>query len=70
MSAMKLRRYLDDQDIPVALFARRIGVSVQALYRYLHGDRLPQRKVMDRIIRATRGKVTPNDFFVSPAEAA
>jgi transcriptional regulator with XRE-family HTH domain len=69
MSAMQLRRYLDDQDIPVALFAQRIGVSVQALYRYLHGYRLPQRKVMDRIIRATHGKVTPNDFFDS-AEAA
>jgi transcriptional regulator with XRE-family HTH domain len=66
---MDLRRYLEKEKIRVAAFADAVDVSVQALYRYMHGERIPERKVMLRIIQATGGKVTPNDFFDS-AEAA
>jgi transcriptional regulator with XRE-family HTH domain len=66
---MELRQYLDAQDIPVSAFAEDIGVSVQAIHRYLNGERIPKREVMDRITRATAGKVQPNDFFAS-VEAA
>lgn len=66
---MDLRRYLDANDISVADFADMLGVTVQAVHRYINGDRIPRREVMDRIVRSTVGRVTPNDFFV-PAEAA
>ena len=66
---MELRRYLDNQDLPVAEFAETIGVTVQALYRYINGERIPKREIMDRIVRATCGRVTPSDFY-APAEAA
>lgn len=66
---MELRQYLDDREMPVAAFAERIGVTVQALYRYINGERIPKREIMDRIVRATCGRVTPSDFY-APAEAA
>lgn len=66
---MELRQYLDDHEIPVSAFATAIGVSVQAVHRYLTGERIPKREVIERIARATGGKVQPNDFF-TPAEAA
>jgi len=66
---VQLRQYLTDRNIPIAAFADRIGVSVQAVHRYLTGERLPRRDVMERIRIETRGAVQPNDFF-EPAEAA
>lgn len=66
---MQLRQYLADRNIPIAVFADQIGVSFQAVHRYLTGERLPRRDVMERIKAATGGLVTPNDFFCT-AEAA
>ena len=65
---MELGRYLDEHEISVAQFAAEIGVTVQAVHRYLNADRVPKRTVMVRIAAATRGLVTPNDFF-EPAGA-
>jgi transcriptional regulator with XRE-family HTH domain len=66
---MQLRAYLATQDITIAAFADALGVSIQAVHRYLNGERLPKREVMARIACVTKGKVQPNDFF-EPAEAA
>jgi transcriptional regulator with XRE-family HTH domain len=60
---MRLRTYLDQENIPVAAFARRIGVSVAALHRYLAGDRFPRQEVMQAIIDNTNGAVQANDLF-------
>jgi transcriptional regulator with XRE-family HTH domain len=60
---MDLRRYLDANDISVAEFAGILDVTVQAVHRYINGERIPKREVMDRIIRITAGRVQPNDFF-------
>ena len=67
---MQLRRWLDNRDITVADFAARIGVTAQAVHRYVAGERVPRRDVMERIKRATRGAVQPNDFFRCCLEAA
>jgi transcriptional regulator with XRE-family HTH domain len=66
---MQLRAYLDTHAIPISVFADRLGVSVQAIHRYINGERTPKPAVMARIASATCGKVQPNDFF-EPAEAA
>lgn len=60
---MELRSYLIQHDVAVADFADRIGVTVSALYRYLHGERRPNADVLKRIHQATGGLVQPNDFF-------
>lgn len=65
---MQLRQYLDKHDTDVAVFAAKIGVTAQTVYRYLTGDRLPHRDVMERICRATKGAVQPNDWFKQAAE--
>lgn len=60
---MRLRQYLDEHSISIAEFAGQIGVSVQSVYRYVDGDRLPERRIMEQIKAVTEGKVTPNDFY-------
>lgn len=60
---MELRQYLDGRAITITAFADSIGVSVQAVHRYLNGERVPKREVMERIAAVTCGKVRPNDFF-------
>ena len=63
---MHLRRYLASLGISVATFADTIGVTVQAVHRYVNGERIPNRDVMERIAAATQGKVQPNDFYSVP----
>ena len=67
---MRLRQYLSAHDISMAVFAERIGVSTQAVHRYLTGDRLPRPDVMMRIKAETRGAVQPNDWFCASEAAA
>lgn len=60
---MKLDAFLASRGIRPAEFSSTIGVSRAALARYLSGDRTPERRVMQRIVDATAGAVTPNDFY-------
>lgn len=60
---MRLRQYLVDHDITIPAFAASIEVSVQAVHRYVNGERLPRPDVMERIKAATGGVVEPNDFY-------
>lgn len=67
---MKLSRYLDEQKISGAEFARRIGVeSRMTVLRYASGERIPRPDVMRRIAEETAGAVSPNDFFDAPEPA-
>lgn len=70
---MKLRDYLDQTETPRASFAATVGVTVQALHRYLTDQRIPRRAVMARIEQVTEGRVTAADFYdgcMQPSEAA
>jgi len=61
---MRLAQWLKDQDVSVPAFQERIGVrSRNTVYRYLRGEQVPEPKVMRRIIAATAGAVTANDFY-------
>lgn len=60
---MNLADYLTQHDVKVPAFASRIGVSSQALHRYLDGDRRPKPHILERIHQVTGGAVQPNDFF-------
>ena len=60
---MKLAEYLQaNGELPVR-FAERIGRSPATVSRILSGIQRPEWKTMKAIARATRGKVTANDFM-------
>ncbi|SDC29993.1 hypothetical protein SAMN05444678_102236 [Sphingomonas sp. YR710] len=58
-----LGEWLDEENVPVVVFAVRIGRSPQAVRRYVNGERIPDRETMPLIVAETGGKVTANDFF-------
>lgn len=74
---MTLARYLSANGIPHAEFARRIGVSGSAVWRWAHGERTPGLGAALLIERATGGAVKATSFLprrrhkktVRPSEA-
>lgn len=58
-----LGRYLAAKGIKQADFAAEIQCSQPSVARYVAGKRIPDNDVMKRIIIATDGEITPNDFF-------
>ena len=72
--AMLLREYLALRGLPIPILADLLGVSVQAVHRYVNGERLPRPDVMVKIAEVTGGAVKPNDFYPvcsrEPLEAA
>lgn len=65
---MQLAKYLDDNEISDAAFARSIGVERQAVGRYRAGDRFPEKQILLEIFKVTNGQVTANDFAGLPTE--
>lgn len=59
---MRQRDYRHQHNLSVAEFASRIGISDVTAWRYENG-RVPDPGVLERIIAATGGAVTPNDYF-------
>lgn len=64
---MTLREYLDRQAVTTEAFAATIGVSGEAVRRYIQGKRRPSWQIMPRIVEATHGMVTPDSFLLPPA---
>lgn len=61
---MKLADYLLQNDLSPAEFTRLLGLSSSAtIRRYMLGERLPREEILLRIIQATGGKVTREDFI-------
>jgi transcriptional regulator with XRE-family HTH domain len=63
---MRLAEYLERHGIAVAEFAEAIEAEPMSVYRYCNGVRVPNRKLMARIVAATSGAVQPNDFYSLP----
>ncbi len=62
---MQLRLYLALNRLSYADFARRIGSKhARTVQRYSKGYQRPNAVMMGRIVEATAGAVTPNDFFL------
>ena len=62
VTAMKLADYLDERGLSYSQFARRIGVSQQAVNGYIQGERYPKPLIMKAIYEETGGRVGPMDF--------
>ena len=60
---MTLKDYLTTNGLKSAEFATDIGVTVQSLYRYANGERIPAPDVMKKISEVTNGAVTANSFY-------
>jgi transcriptional regulator with XRE-family HTH domain len=56
-------------NLTLAAFAERIGVGKSAVYKWETGA-CPRPAMMARIVAATNGAVTANDFIPSQSEAA
>lgn len=68
---MKLDEYLSARGLTCEAFAEKIGVTGTSVWRYAHGERLPRPATMRRIVEATDGAVTAQDFYSSAdSEAA
>lgn len=63
---MLLKEYLLKKKLSCSQFARLIGVTVQAVNRYINNHRIPDKYVMPRIYNVTNGEVTANDFHDLP----
>lgn len=63
--AMKLSCYLSENNLKATEFAAEAEISLPAVYKYLRGERIPNKRVMPKITKATNGLVTANDFFES-----
>lgn len=59
---MKLAAYLSQNGIDEISFASTLGVSAKAIRHWVSGNRTPRREQMQKIISATKGAVSPNDF--------
>lgn len=65
---MTLADYLRSQNIRPAEFARLVDVPRQYVSRWASGQSAPRPVHMHRISKATKGKVTANDFFAPIAK--
>lgn len=61
---MKLAQYLKAESITLEKFAAEVGAGNTAtVQKWATGKRVPRPQFMTAILRATGGKVQPNDFF-------
>ncbi|OYD80958.1 transcriptional regulator [Azospirillum brasilense] len=64
---MTLDEWLTSSGTPEEAFAASILTSQAAVNRYRRKLRTPRPEIMARIVAATKGSVTPNDFYTNPA---
>ena len=60
---MKLQEWLTMKGMSKVHFAGIIGVSPGLITHFCKGRTWPSRDVAQRIMTATKGRVTPNDFL-------
>jgi transcriptional regulator with XRE-family HTH domain len=66
---MRLALYCEKNGVTAAELATHLKVSLRTAYRYLSGERIPDREVMPRLVRWSRGGVSPNDFYQNTPRA-
>ncbi len=60
---MTLSEFLKQRDLTITCFAKMIGVTAPAAWRYCNGERIPRPITMRRIVEVTGGAVQPQDFY-------
>lgn len=59
----KLKDWLKHEGLTVTEFARHIRRSQPTVTRYIKGERIPEMQTMLLIMKMTKNKVQPNDFY-------
>ena len=62
---MDLKDYLDITGLSHVEFAKLVLVSPVSVSNYICGRRMPEPQIVDRIERATNGKVTLQDLLAN-----
>jgi DNA-binding transcriptional regulator YdaS (Cro superfamily) len=62
---MKLHQYIKENCLTQESFGVLVGRSKWAVRKWMYGQRMPRPAEMVAIREATRGQVTPDDFFDS-----
>ena len=62
---MKLSKYLKENRVSDDEFAQAVGATAFAVGKWRRGERKPRDVFMRRIISATAGAVSPNDFLAA-----
>lgn len=70
MRFMTLDEYMKKYGIKPAELAAETGLSIPYIYKLLNGERFPKPKTMDRLNKATQGKITYNSFYRQEAGGA
>jgi len=65
---MNLEAWMRAANLTDAAMAGRIGVSTFAVRKYRRAERIPTPQIMARIVEATDGQVTANDFYARLAD--
>lgn len=65
---MKLDAYIRENGLTDAAFAEKVDRDRSAVSRWRSGATVPDADSLKKILEATGGAVTPNDFFELPAE--
>jgi len=60
---MKLKEYLNRNHLPVSVFAQKIGVSRDTVYRWIRETWIPNYNNREKIMKITKGKVKHKDFY-------
>lgn len=59
---MTLTEYLAANNLTASAFAERLDVPPSTVIRLIKGERSPRLELLRKIMAATDGEVTPNDF--------
>jgi len=61
---MKLHRYMEIEGLDRETTARKLGVSIHLLNKWLRRDRIPRPERQRKIYKWSRGIVQPNDWIL------
>lgn len=65
---MKLKNYLQENNITQYKFAKRTGLRLSTISRIIKGQRFPRPHTMNLIEIASEGQVKANDFMKEAQE--
>ena len=60
---MILNQYIKQQWISVSKFAKKCDIPLPTMSKYYYGEKIPRLVNMMKIYKATKKKVTANDFY-------
>lgn len=60
---MQLKEWINNNHISMREFAQKNQCNYEDVRRYCAGIVIPRPKVMQKIVKYTKGEVTPNDFY-------